>query len=206
MDTDSTIPGIQVKFGRFERGPYPKQFYLYFSASWIPFNLNFLVFSSLPTLAQIVRLVYWHYKSQLHTNNSVCESSQSHPDKCDWISDMQNTKKCGRSYFADLRMTFRQNFFLQDWFGNKLGVGLVVGIGLVLVLVRSLLCYVLSLWGQRNKLFLKMFTSKKRFYTFLWESTHSHPSERQNRWCEPMWIGLRWMTCQTDDDCYVSFI
>jgi hypothetical protein len=30
----------------------------------------------------------------------------------------------GRSYFADLRMTFRQNFFLQDWFRNKLGVGL----------------------------------------------------------------------------------
>jgi hypothetical protein len=30
----------------------------------------------------------------------------------------------GRSYFADLRMTFRENFFLQDWFRNKLGVGL----------------------------------------------------------------------------------
>jgi hypothetical protein len=30
----------------------------------------------------------------------------------------------GISYFADLRMTFRQNFFLQDWFRNKLGVGL----------------------------------------------------------------------------------
>jgi hypothetical protein len=27
-------------------------------------------------------------------------------------------------YFADLRMTFRQNFFLQDWFRNKFGVGL----------------------------------------------------------------------------------
>jgi hypothetical protein len=26
--------------------------------------------------------------------------------------------------FADLRMTFRQYFFLQDWFRNKLGVGL----------------------------------------------------------------------------------
>ena len=30
----------------------------------------------------------------------------------------------GKSYFADLRMTFRQNFFLQDWFRNKFGVGL----------------------------------------------------------------------------------
>ena len=30
----------------------------------------------------------------------------------------------GKSYFADLRMTFRQKYFLQDWFGNKLGVGL----------------------------------------------------------------------------------
>ena len=51
-------------------------------------------------------------------------------------------------------MTFRQNFFLEDKFTNKLGVGLgrrlvpglgselVFGIGLVLV---SLLCYVLSL-------------------------------------------------------------
>jgi hypothetical protein len=57
-------------------------------------------------------------------------------------------KKC---YFADLRMTFRQNIFLQDWFRNKLEVGLVFGIGLVLV--KPLLCYVLSLWGQRNNLF-----------------------------------------------------
>ena len=32
--------------------------------------------------------------------------------------------KNGKYYFADLRMTFRQNFFLQDWFRNKLGVGL----------------------------------------------------------------------------------
>jgi hypothetical protein len=32
----------------------------------------------------------------------------------------------GRSYFADIRMTCRQNFFLQDWFRNKLGVGLAV--------------------------------------------------------------------------------
>ena len=30
----------------------------------------------------------------------------------------------GINYFADLRMTFRQNFFLQDWFRNKFGVGL----------------------------------------------------------------------------------
>jgi hypothetical protein len=31
---------------------------------------------------------------------------------------------CGRSYFADLRMTFRQKIFLQDWFRNKFGLGL----------------------------------------------------------------------------------
>jgi hypothetical protein len=30
----------------------------------------------------------------------------------------------GINYFADLRMTFRQNCFLQDWFRNKFGVGL----------------------------------------------------------------------------------
>jgi hypothetical protein len=51
-------------------------------------------------------------------------------------------------------MTFRQNFFLQDWFRNKLGVGLglelVFGIGLV----KPLFCYVLSLGGKQNKLFL----------------------------------------------------
>ena len=33
----------------------------------------------------------------------------------------------GSSYFADLRMTYRQNVFLQDWFRNKLGVGLGLG-------------------------------------------------------------------------------
>jgi hypothetical protein len=32
--------------------------------------------------------------------------------------------KFGKSYFADLRMTFRQKNFLQDWFRNKLEVGL----------------------------------------------------------------------------------
>jgi hypothetical protein len=32
--------------------------------------------------------------------------------------------KMGINYFADLRMTFRQNVFLQDWFRNKFGVGL----------------------------------------------------------------------------------
>ena len=32
--------------------------------------------------------------------------------------------KYGMNYFADLRMTFRQNFFFQDWFRNKLAVGL----------------------------------------------------------------------------------
>jgi hypothetical protein len=56
----------------------------------------------------------------------------------------------GRSYFADLRMTFGQNFFLQDWFRNKLGVGLglglglelVFGIGLVLVNLRFLIRFV----------------------------------------------------------------
>jgi hypothetical protein len=49
-------------------------------------------------------------------------------------------------------MTFRQNFFLQDWFRNKLGVGLgvglgsglelVFGIGLVLVKTVALLRFV----------------------------------------------------------------
>ena len=39
-----------------------------------------------------------------------------------WTND--DDVKSGKYYFADLRMTFRQNFFLQDWFRNKLGVGL----------------------------------------------------------------------------------
>jgi hypothetical protein len=30
----------------------------------------------------------------------------------------------GINYFADLKMTFRQNFFLQDWFRNEFVVGL----------------------------------------------------------------------------------
>jgi hypothetical protein len=33
-------------------------------------------------------------------------------------------RNLGKSYFADLRMTFRQKNFLQDWFRNKLEVGL----------------------------------------------------------------------------------
>jgi hypothetical protein len=33
-------------------------------------------------------------------------------------------RQVGKSYFADLRMTFRQKIFLQDWFRNKLRVGL----------------------------------------------------------------------------------
>ena len=59
----------------------------------------------------------------------------------------------------NVRMTFRQNIFLQDWFRNKLGVGLGQGLGLELVfgiglvLVKPLLCYALSLCGQRNNLF-----------------------------------------------------
>jgi hypothetical protein len=53
--------------------------------------------------------------------------------------------KSGRSYFADLRMTFRQNFFLQDWFRNKLGVGLEMVFGIGLELVKPLLGHVLSI-------------------------------------------------------------
>jgi hypothetical protein len=34
------------------------------------------------------------------------------------------SQRVGKSYFADLRMTFRQKNVLQDWFRNKLGVGL----------------------------------------------------------------------------------
>jgi hypothetical protein len=30
----------------------------------------------------------------------------------------------GKYYFANLRMTFRQNFFPQEWFRNKFGIGL----------------------------------------------------------------------------------
>jgi hypothetical protein len=32
--------------------------------------------------------------------------------------------KIGINYFADLRLTFRQNFFLQAWFRNEFVVGL----------------------------------------------------------------------------------
>jgi hypothetical protein len=61
--------------------------------------------------------------------------------------NVQMRVRVGRSYFADLRMTFRQNFFLRDWFRNKLGVGLELVFGIWLVLVKPLLCYVLSLRG-----------------------------------------------------------
>jgi hypothetical protein len=30
----------------------------------------------------------------------------------------------GINYFADLRLTFRQKYFLQNWFRNEFGVGL----------------------------------------------------------------------------------
>jgi hypothetical protein len=65
----------------------------------------------------------------------------------------------GRSYFADLRMTFRQNFFLHDWFRNKFGVGsgLVFGIGSIgLVLVKGLLYF-----AKRN--FAKLYFAKLYF-------------------------------------------
>jgi hypothetical protein len=80
----------------------------------------------------------------------------------------------GRSYFADLRMTFCQNFFLQYWLRNELEVGLGLGLELVfgigLVLVKSLLCYVLSLWGQRNNLFrIKTLFLTKLFFPFTGE-------------------------------------
>ena len=60
-------------------------------------------------------------------------------------------------YFADLRMTFRQNVFSrlvqkQTWSRVRLGLGLGLGLGLELVfgkgfivLVKPLVCYVLSL-------------------------------------------------------------
>jgi hypothetical protein len=44
------------------------------------------------------------------------------PAKC--LVKKINDDKYGINYFADFRMTFRQNFFLQDWFRNKFGVGL----------------------------------------------------------------------------------
>ena len=40
------------------------------------------------------------------------------------MADMERCVTLGINYFADLRMTFRQNFFLQDWFRNKFGIGL----------------------------------------------------------------------------------
>ena len=45
-------------------------------------------------------------------------------NKCAIFKRNSATVLLGINYFADLRMTFRQNFFLQDWFRNKFGVGL----------------------------------------------------------------------------------
>jgi hypothetical protein len=49
-------------------------------------------------------------------------------DVIDMVGDattvMQLPEKHGINYFADLRMTFRQNFFLQHCFRNKFGIGL----------------------------------------------------------------------------------
>jgi hypothetical protein len=68
--------------------------------------------------------------NQKRTN--ACSSPISGSERLD--SQANSARKAGWSfpivcfnginYFADLRMTFRQNFFLQDWFRNKFGVGL----------------------------------------------------------------------------------
>ena len=44
------------------------------------------------------------------------------------IFSFQEALFSGKSYFADFRMTFRQNFFLQDLFRNKLGVDRTVAL------------------------------------------------------------------------------
>ena len=71
-----------------------------------------------------------------------------HTCKCKLIIqrlDLWTLPFYGRRYFADLRMTFRQKYFLQDWFRNGVGLGLELVFGIGLVLVKPLLRYVLSL-------------------------------------------------------------
>jgi hypothetical protein len=63
------------------------------------------------------------------------EKNQNILSNCFWViaisviafefnEDSPYCSRLGIYYFADLRMTFRQNIFVQDWFRNKLGVGL----------------------------------------------------------------------------------
>ena len=69
---------------------------------------------------------FFRQREDVLTKTEQCENFWKYQDLRHPNSDIAN---CGRllygsRYFADLRMTFRQNFFLQDWFRNKLGVGL----------------------------------------------------------------------------------
>ena len=44
---------------------------------------------------------------------------------CEELRARTGNPPLGINYFADLRLTFRQIFFLQNWFRNEFGVGLV---------------------------------------------------------------------------------
>jgi hypothetical protein len=67
---------------------------------------------------------------QIESETCAVESHDDHSSDNDVAA---KHSKLGRRTFADLRMIFRQNFFLQDWFRNKLGVRLGLGLGLELV-------------------------------------------------------------------------
>jgi hypothetical protein len=71
------------------------------------------------------------------------------------VINVKREKRCftGRSYFADLRMTFRVGVELGVWLGYRARIRVIVGVWNRFSVSKTL-CYVLSLWGQRNNLFL----------------------------------------------------
>jgi hypothetical protein len=65
----------------------------------------------------------------LHTKHTCKKQCPNRPlwrfcVKWKHVLEKSETWTNGINYFADLRMTFRQNFFLQDWFRNEFVVGL----------------------------------------------------------------------------------
>jgi hypothetical protein len=65
---------------------------------------------------------------QIESETCAVESHDDHSSHDDNDVAAKHSK-LGRRTFADLRMIFRQNVFLQDWFRNKLGVRLGLGFG-----------------------------------------------------------------------------
>jgi hypothetical protein len=122
----------------------------------------------------------------------------------------------GRRYFADLRMTFHQKYFLQDWFRNGVGLGLELVFGIGLVFVKPLLRYVLSLWGQRNNLLPRLWWVHVKCVEEI-KLIEMHDLKRTHldkcmmfsglfQWCALLWKGsFIWLISKSTSTFYASF-